>query len=50
MVFGRVHESEVPPFLVSDVHPFNDGNGRMARVVMATELAKPVVEIALQAG
>ena len=25
-------------FLVSDVHPFNDGNGRIARVMMNAEL------------
>ena len=26
-------------FLVSEVHPFNDGNGRIARVMMNTELS-----------
>jgi hypothetical protein len=25
-------------FLISDVHPFNDGNGRVARVMMNAEL------------
>ena len=27
-------------FLISEVHPFNDGNGRMARVMMNAELVK----------
>lgn len=27
-------------FLVSDVHPFNDGNGRIARIMMNSELVK----------
>lgn len=27
-------------FMVSEVHPFNDGNGRMARVMMNAELVK----------
>ena len=26
-------------FLVSEVHPFNDGNGRIARVIMNAELS-----------
>jgi Fic family protein len=26
-------------FMVSEVHPFNDGNGRVARVMMNAELA-----------
>lgn len=25
-------------FLISDVHPFNDGNGRLARIMMSSEL------------
>ena len=27
-------------FLVSEVHPFNDGNGRIARIMMNSELVK----------
>jgi len=27
-------------FLVSEVHPFNDGNGRIARVMMNAELVQ----------
>jgi Fic family protein len=27
-------------FLISEVHPFNDGNGRIARVMMNAELVK----------
>jgi Fic family protein len=27
-------------FLVSEVHPFNDGNGRLARIMLNSELSK----------
>jgi len=29
-------------FIVSEVHPFIDGNGRLARLVMNAELSTPI--------
>lgn len=34
-----LHRAILMMFLVSEVHPFNDGNGRVARVMMNAELA-----------
>jgi fido (protein-threonine AMPylation protein) len=32
------HRAVLMQFLISEVHPFNDGNGRLSRIMMNAEL------------